>query len=557
MSWLEETENHRRCQVAMMAKAFGGNDIQKATDNDVSEKEEKKPKKKVKPNNDKSDMYKMKMLKLRKFNEQDQKEYIGVEDVANSYIANHENGDIIISKTTDGYLVSKFPIDAENEEGEEKEAATLSEAIDVALQYKDDLDNAKSPEQIMYKETEDSDDDEYEEDDDNSEKGFDDEINPFERAAWEAEQDEIRKAYETLGLDYDDIEKAKHQDGDMHPNGKWVWRQSANGGKGDWRVAKPGGNKSASATSTASTTQKQDSGNKPKLNIVGISDMQNALAEYARGIKHDWHTTVKVRGKVWGVAVSQDGNISVYDDNINYVKNSAQGYKEALLGAYNEIQEKKKEDTAPAAKTTSVTKEQLDGAEDGSSIKVTNKQTGNIELSFTKKNGKWFSKNSKTRSEIEVSAGYVSTLAKNYNRRTYNTEVNLSGVKKTAAASSTTSTTQKQDDKQSAKKKTSDTKPKKAGLGTKKTSEKSFYEDDTAEKYDKGDGKIGNYPVPTHTSYPALNLYNRLHNNRHFGFKYGMPRDEIMEKLKNYKGNVAVSYHNNAGTLQIYRIKFL
>lgn len=33
----------------------------------------------------------------------------------------------------------------------------------------------------------------------------------------------------------DDLEKA-HQDGDMHPNGKWVWVSSANGGKGDWRT---------------------------------------------------------------------------------------------------------------------------------------------------------------------------------------------------------------------------------------------------------------------------------------------------------------------------------
>ena len=138
--------------MALMAKAFGDSDIQKATDNDVSEDEEKKPKKKTTSYGGKSDMYKMKMLGLRKFNEQDQKEYIGVEDVANSYIANHENGDIIISKTTDGYLVSKFPIDANNEDGEETDATTLSEAIDVALQYKEDLDNAKAPEQIMYKE---------------------------------------------------------------------------------------------------------------------------------------------------------------------------------------------------------------------------------------------------------------------------------------------------------------------------------------------------------------------------------------------------------------------
>ena len=33
-----------------------------------------------------------------------------------------------------------------------------------------------------------------------------------------------------------ELEKA-HKDGEMHPNGKWVWVSSANGGKGDWRTA--------------------------------------------------------------------------------------------------------------------------------------------------------------------------------------------------------------------------------------------------------------------------------------------------------------------------------
>ena len=37
--------------------------------------------------------------------------------MVNSYITNQENGDIVISKTEDGYLVSKFPIDTEHEEG--------------------------------------------------------------------------------------------------------------------------------------------------------------------------------------------------------------------------------------------------------------------------------------------------------------------------------------------------------------------------------------------------------------------------------------------------------
>lgn len=93
--------------------------------------------------------------------------------------------------------------------------------------------------------------------------------------------------------------------------------------------------------------------------------------------------------------------------------------------------------------------------------------------------------------------------------------------------------------------------------GDNKKPEKSSFESKEADAYDKGDGKVGNYPVPTHTSYPAANLYSRLKNNRHFGFKYGLHEEEIMKKLKDYKGNVKVSYHNNAGTSEIYRIKFL
>ena len=74
---------------------------------------------------------------------------------------------------------------------------------------------------------------------DSLEKSFEDEVNPFEMEAYKSE---LTKA------ELDEFEKAKHQDGDMHPNGKWVWRASANGGKGDWRVAKPGGAKKTDDT---------------------------------------------------------------------------------------------------------------------------------------------------------------------------------------------------------------------------------------------------------------------------------------------------------------------
>lgn len=179
MSWLEDIQNHRKRQVNQMVKAFGCDemDLQKRKMMAqiiplMNPKRKEHPRLLKKKNTGKSNMYKMKMLGLRKFNDQDQKTYIGVEDADNSYITNLDNGDIIISKTDEGYLVSKFPID-ENKEGEEKEATGLSEAIDIALQFKEELDNEEdNPEQIMYKETE---------------KAFEDEVNPFEKAAYEAE----------------------------------------------------------------------------------------------------------------------------------------------------------------------------------------------------------------------------------------------------------------------------------------------------------------------------------------------------------------------------------
>lgn len=59
----------------------------------------------------------------------------------------------------------------------------------------------------------------------------------------------------------EDIEKA-HKEGDIHPNGKWYWKSSANGGKGDWRVIRK--NKQSGAT-TSNTSQ-------GKTNAIDTSD---------------------------------------------------------------------------------------------------------------------------------------------------------------------------------------------------------------------------------------------------------------------------------------------
>lgn len=278
---------------------------------------------------------------------------------------------------------------------------------------------------------------------DSLEKSFEDEVNPFEMEAYKSE---LTKA------ELDEFEKAKHQDGDMHPNGKWVWRQSANGGKGDWRVAKPsrggGAKKTAPAASTTTSQKKEKTAsvsNEEKFADMDIKEAKKKLVGKNLTFKDYWSD-----GK--GGSVDATGKIT----NVRlYGKNKQ-----------------------PVASVE---------FENGDSATVSLKQIDE---------GK--------------AAGYdLSLSASDANKK--------DGVK----------------------------------------SEKSSYESKEADAYDKGDGKVGNYPVPTHTSYPAANLYSRLKNNRHFGFKYGLPEEEIMKKLKDYKGNVKVSYHNNAGTSEIYRIKFL
>ena len=83
------------------------------------------------------------------------------------------------------------------------------------------------------------------------------------------------------------------------------------------------------------------------------------------------------------------------------------------------------------------------------------------------------------------------------------------------------------------------------------------YEHPNAKGYDKGDGKIGNYPKPQQFAIKAKDLYNRLKNNRNYKVKYGLPEIEIMNKLNYYDGNVSVTQHFNCGTTEIYRFNFI
>lgn len=52
----------------------------------------------------------------------------------------------------------------------------------------------------------------------------------------------------------EDIFEKAHKDGDLHPNGKWVWVSSAAGGKGDWRTLNGRTHKKHQAESGGSST---------------------------------------------------------------------------------------------------------------------------------------------------------------------------------------------------------------------------------------------------------------------------------------------------------------
>lgn len=86
----------------------------------------------------------------------------------------------------------------------------------------------------------------------------------------------------------------------------------------------------------------------------------------------------------------------------------------------NSRKSEKKEEEKP-----SLSKEKLESAKDGSSITIKNAQTKNTVISYTKKDGQWFSKNSMTRGEVKASPEQVSKTVEGYNRKTYLTKIDL------------------------------------------------------------------------------------------------------------------------------------
>lgn len=454
---------------------------------------------------------------------------------------------------------------------------------------------------------------------DSLEKGFEDEINPFEMEAYKSE---LTKA------ELDEFEKAKHQDGDMHPNGKWVWRQSANGGKGDWRVAKPSRGGGSSKTTSSSSSSDSKTTKVPAIKHQVDNFMYTIQTVNSKFTDESKVTVVKTDKGNWDTYY--DGkrvgivNSSVLSEKVakekGWLKEDGRNNEKTTSSASNEekfadmdIKEAKKKlvgknltfkdywsdgKGGSVDATGKITNVRLYGKnkqpvasvefENGDSATVSLKQidegkAAGYDLSLS--DGSKSQQKQDTNNEVSVKdVKAIETFPdlddedkylKRGNKvlKEYTLSVNINGKKIEGTthefwASDNLSNTSVGGFETTVyigsgfpldKHVKTLEEAKSLFLSTvKKKLESKTYASDSADAYDKGDGKIGNYPVPTkNVSLSGKTLYSKLNNNRHFGFKNGMPSKEIMEKLKNYSGNVKYSYHNNAGTNEIYRIEFM
>ena len=139
-----------------------------------------------------------------------------------------------------------------------------------------------------------------------------------------------------VSMSEEDIEKA-HKDGDLHPNGKWVWASSAAGGKGDWRTLNGRTHKKHQASGGAGSSVSSSSGNSA------------------------------------GGSGNSNGGVTA-------------GKKSAAVT---------KKTAVTSTTTAKLTSQKLNDLADGSSIIIKNGQTGNSHIELTKENGQWYYKDTR------------------------------------------------------------------------------------------------------------------------------------------------------------------
>lgn len=115
----------------------------------------------------------------------------------------------------------------------------------------------------------------------------------------------------------DDLLEKAHNHGDIHPNGKWYWESSANGGKGDWRTIKL---TPAATADKPKAEEKQD--DKPKYKKETEKAVMLTLIVEAEIAPKGGFTSsmVKDRTYVWDVWIpktqlSEDGKPSKWITN--------------------------------------------------------------------------------------------------------------------------------------------------------------------------------------------------------------------------------------------------
>ena len=132
----------------------------------------------------------------------------------------------------------------------------------------------------------------------------------------------------------EDIFEKAHKDGDLHPNGKWVWVSSAAGGKGDWRTLNgrthkkhqaanaAGGNGGGSKESGGNTGASSPTVKKPSV----ANEDKSSKSKKSSGVKVDMDTIDQAEyNRMYNQAKSVDKQgrlmgLSVITSNINKVK---------------------------------------------------------------------------------------------------------------------------------------------------------------------------------------------------------------------------------------------
>ena len=160
--------------------------------------------------------------------------------------------------------------------------------------------------------------------------------------------DGIQEAQEILkGIGSEELFEKAHKDGDMHPNGKWVWVSSANKGKGDWRTLNGrthknhqanSGASSTSSSSTKTTTAQSQPKSKTSTSSITVNasidktQYDKKFKQVQDVIKRDGHLS-NVR---MGLSVVKS-NINRLQDRLSDLRKNRPGAKKTIKKTEDEL----------------------------------------------------------------------------------------------------------------------------------------------------------------------------------------------------------------------------